>query len=121
MNGESPQKAVKAYFDGIGAKDVSRVPWGADAVLRTPLNPAGGASVPITGRGAIMDFFNGILPAVRGVKVLRYYTGDEGWIAAQAEIDLANGNTLNVLDAFRVENGEILEQQNHFDPREATG
>jgi len=26
-----------------------------------------------------------------------------------------------VLDAFRVENGEIIEQQNHYDPHPATG
>jgi len=26
-----------------------------------------------------------------------------------------------VLDAFRVENGEIIEQQNHYDPRPANG
>ena len=121
MDDKSRQEPVRAYFDGIGVKDVSRVPWATDAVLRTPLNPAGGENVPITGRGAIMDFFNGILPVVRGVKMLRCYIGDGGWIAGQAEIYLANGKTLNVLDAFHVENGEIIEQQNHFDTRAAAG
>ena len=121
MNDKSRQQSVKAYFDGLGTNDVSKVPWATDAMLRTPLNPEGGESVPIKGRGAIMDFFTSILPAVRGVKVLRYYTGDGGWIAGQAEISLANGKTLYVLDTFRVENGEILEQQNHFDARVATG
>jgi hypothetical protein len=52
---------------------------------------------------------------------LHYYTGDGGWVAGQAEIGLSNGKTLYVLDAFRVENGEIIEQQNHYDPRPATG
>jgi len=27
---------VKAYFDGIAAKDMSRVPWAKNATLRTP-------------------------------------------------------------------------------------
>ena len=34
---------------------------------------------------------------------------------------LANGKTLYAFDAFLVENGEIIEQLNHYDPRPATG
>jgi SnoaL-like protein len=120
MNDNARSQSVKAYFDGIAAKDMSRVPWAKDATLRTPLNPAGGESVLIRGCQAILDFFNGILPAVRSLKLLHYYTGDGGWVAGQAEIGLANGNTLYVFDAFRIENGEIIEQQNHYDPRPAT-
>ena len=73
------------------------------------------------GREAILAFFNNILPAVRGLKFLRHYTGDGRWVAGQAEISLANSKTLYVLDAFQIENGEIIEQQNHYDPRPATG
>ena len=75
----------------------------------------------IRGRKAIFDFFNSILPAVLGLKVLHYYTGDDGWVAGQAEIALSNGKTLFALDAFRIEHGAIVEQQNHYDPRPATG
>ncbi len=42
MNDNARKQSVKAYFDGIAAKDMSRVPWAKDATLRTPLNPAGG-------------------------------------------------------------------------------
>jgi len=49
------------------------------------------------------------------------YAVDAGWVAGQAEIGLSNGKILYVLDAFRLENGEIIEQQNHYDPRSATG
>jgi hypothetical protein len=121
MNDNARTQSVKAYFDGIAAKDMSRVPWAKDATLRTPLNPAGGESVLIQGRKAILDFFTSILPAVRSLTFLRYYSGDGGWVAGQAEISLANGKTLYVLDAFLVENGEIVEQQNHYDPRAASG
>ena len=61
------------------------------------------------------------MPALRGVKVVRHYTGEAGWVAAQAEIALSNGKTLYVLDAFHVQRGEIVEQQNHYDSRPATG
>jgi hypothetical protein len=121
MNDAARKQSVKAYFDGIAAKDMSRVPWAKDATLRTRLNLAGSESALIRGRKAILDFFNSILPAVRSLKLLHSYTGDGGWVAGQAEIGLSNGETLYVLDAFRAENGEIIEQQNHYDPRPATG
>ena len=120
MNDPSREEAVKSYFDGIAAKDMSRVPWAKDASLRTPLNPSGGESVLIQGRKAILEFFVGILPAIRELRFLRYYTSDGAWVAGQAEIALANGKTLYVLDAFLIEKGEIIEQQNHYDPSPAT-
>ena len=121
MSEDARKQNVKAYFDGIAAKDMSRVPWAKDATLRTPLNPAGGESALIRGRNGILEFFNGILPAVGSLRFLRYYLGDGGWVAGQAELSLANGKTLYVLDAFRIESGEIIEQQNHYDPRPASG
>lgn len=121
MSDDARMQGVRAYFDGITVKDMSRVPWAKDATLRTPLNPAGGESTLIRGRNAILEFFAGILPAVASLKFLHYYTGDGGWVAGQAEIRLANSKTLYVLDAFHVEDGEIIEQQNHYDPSPATG
>ena len=87
---DDPQQTVKAYFEGLAAKDISRIPWADNATLRTPLNPAGGESTLIRGRKAILDFFAGILPALGRVKVVRHCAGDAGWVAAQAEIALAN-------------------------------
>ena len=118
---DDPQQIIKAYFDGLAAKDVSRVPWADNATLRTPLNPAGGESELIRGRKAILDFFAGILPALRSVRMVRHYASEAGWVAGQAEIALSNGKTLYVLDAFYVQKGEIVEQQNHYDPRAAAG
>ena len=113
--------AVEAYFGGLATKDVSRVPWSENATLRTPLNPKGGEASLIRGRKAIVEFFVDILPALHNVKFVRYYAGDLGWAAGQAEIALVNGKTLYVLDAFRIERGKIVEQQNHYDSRAATG
>lgn len=120
MSDDAREQSVKAYFDGLAAKAMSRVPWAKDATLRTPLNPAGGESALIHGRKAILEFFSGILPAVSSLRFLRYYVGDDGWVAGQAEIGLANGKKLYALDAFLIEHEEIIEQQNHYDPRPAT-
>lgn len=83
MNDEA-QATVKAYFAALAAKDVSRVAWSENATLRTPLNPNGGETTLIRGRKGILDFFADILPAIRGVKFVRYYTGEKGWAAGQA-------------------------------------
>jgi hypothetical protein len=107
MNQDARKQIVKAYFDGLAAKDISRVPWAKDATLRTPLNPAGGESELICGREAILDFFSGILPAVRSLRFLNYYAGDGGWSAGEAEISVSNGKTLYILDAFRVEKARL--------------
>src|SRR2546430_9517126 len=117
MNDNKRKQSVKAYFDGIAAKDMSRVPWAKDATLRTPLNPAGGESVLIRGRKAILDFFTSILPAVRSLKLLHYYTGDGGWVAGQARFASRTARRFMPAMQFLVENGEIIEQQNHYDPR----
>ena len=114
MSDDRREQSVKAYFDGIAAKNMSRVPWANDATLRTPLNPAGGESALIRGRKSILEFFDGILPAIGSLRFIRYYGGDSGWSAGQAEISLANGKTLYVLDAFLIKSGEIIEQQNHY-------
>lgn len=39
MDDDVRKQIVKAYFDALAAKDMSRVPWAQDATLRTPLNP----------------------------------------------------------------------------------
>ena len=88
MKADARKKSVQAYFDGIAAKNMSRVPWATDATLRTPLNPSGGESVLIHGRKAILEFFNSILPAVGSLKFLRHYAGDGSGVAGQAEIGL---------------------------------
>ncbi|HKW87569.1 MAG TPA: nuclear transport factor 2 family protein [Candidatus Acidoferrales bacterium] len=94
MKDDARLQTIKAYFDGLAAKDVSRVPWSESATLRTPLNPAGGENELIRGRKAILDIFAGILPALRAVKVVRTYSGEGEWAAGQVEIALANGRTI---------------------------
>jgi hypothetical protein len=71
MSDDKREQSVKAYFDGIAK----------DATLRTPLNPAGGENVLIRGRKSILEFFDGILPAISSLRFIRYYGGDSDWSA----------------------------------------
>lgn len=113
------KRVVQSYFDGLANKDISRVPWADHAILRAPLNPNGGAAVPITGRSAIRGFLNPLLPNLGRVEVINYI--EEGdWVCARAVVGLADpSRVLRVADCFRIKNGQIVEQENHYDPRPA--
>ena len=91
------------------------------------MRPCARHSIPQAGKALLsedakrsLNFSTAFCPAVGSLKFLHYYTGDGGWVAGQAEISLANSKTLYVLDAFLIDDGEIIEQQNHYDPRPAT-
>jgi hypothetical protein len=112
--------AAQRYFDGLARKDLSRVPWAEHAELRSPLNPQGGAAVPIVGKANILAFLNPILPNVGKVTVLRHFV-EKDWVCTRADVELATqpSVTLRVADCFRIRNGQIVEQENHYDPRPA--
>jgi limonene-1,2-epoxide hydrolase len=109
---------ARAYFRGLAQHDLSGIPWAADVRLRTPLNPEGGSEAEICGRDAVHAFFTPILPALTKVDVLRELTDGDA-VAVRALIELANGRRLHVCDIFIVRDGEIIEQQNYYDPRPA--
>jgi hypothetical protein len=111
MDDDARRQSVKAYFDCLAEKDMSRVPWAKDATLRTPLNPAGSEGVLIRGRQAILEFFTSVLPVVRGLKFLHYYWGDGGGVAGQAEIASRTARRYMRSTHFALKR-EIIEQQN---------
>ncbi len=111
---------AQSYFDGLAKKDVSGVPWAENAALRAPLNPNGGAQVPIVGRANILAFFTPLLPNLGKIKVLRHFV-EGNWVCTRADVGLASDPSavLRVMDCFRIEKGKIVEQENHYDPRPA--
>jgi hypothetical protein len=113
--------AVRAYFNGLGAKDVSGIPWAPEATMRAPLNPNGGEQELMRGAAAIRGYIQGVLPALGSITLLRVYASDGDWVAGRADIHLAGGGVLRVCDEFRVVDGQIVEQENHYDPRPALG
>jgi len=113
------RKAVQAYFDGLNNKDLSKVPYADDAILWAPLAP-NGLKEPIRGKDAIIDYLEGVFPILGLVEVQKLMEDGE-WACGRAFIHLTKpaGAMLRVNDAFRMVDGEIVEQENHFDPRPA--
>jgi len=109
---------AKSYFDGLANRDLSAVPYTDNALLRSPLNPAGGADVPIVGRPNILAFLDSLLPKLGKVEVIRYYI-EENWFSVRANLELNTDPpaVLRVVDCFEIKNGRIVEQETHCDPR----
>lgn len=116
-----------AYFQALRRKDFAAIPYADDVSLRAPLAP-GGVNHPLIGKDALQsDWWRPLEPALNGVRirVLDHYVNDTlTAIVAEAEITLTAVNppvTLRVADRFTIDaDGKILEQENHFDPRDVT-
>ena len=89
---------AKAYFAALSRRDVSSVPWAEDVVLRSPLAPQG-LDVPVTGRDAVVAWFETLYPVLGETKVIEHYFSQD----------------LTTVDAA----GRITHQENHYDPRPA--
>ena len=116
-----PKQAAQSYFEGLSSKDMAAVPYAEDAILWAPLGPDG-LEKPIRGRPAILAFFEGVFPILERVE-LKNLLAEGEWVSGRAVITLSQppGAVLRVSDVFHVIDGQISEQENHYDPRPALG
>jgi hypothetical protein len=117
---------VESYFAAIANHDFSAVPFAENVVLRSPLAPPNQEipyeNYPLEGKEAVLAWFRGLYPALGPTKLLAvYFNEDLSVVAARADLTITSPKgTLRVLDSFRItEAGEIVEQENHYDPRPA--
>lgn len=117
------EQAATKYFEALVRKDFDSIPYREDVCLRAPLAP-GGMRRPLVGREKLRTRWWAPLPAILGkVKVFDlYYNDDLTAVVAEAEIEVTNPKArLRVADRFTVDDlGRIVEQVNHFDPRDVT-
>ena len=112
-----------AYFAALVKKDFAAIPYDDNVTLRAPLCP-GGVHTPLVGKEAVRTIWRPpLVPALREVTVLDHYINEEMTaICTEALISIVNPSaTLRVADRFTVNaEGKIIEQENHFDPRDVT-
>lgn len=115
------REIARAYFDGLHRKDLSKVPYAEDAVMWAPLGPDG-LEEPIRGREAIIRYLESVFPILGSVEIKNLFADGE-WASGRAFIHLTEprGAMLRVNDVFRIQDGKIVEQENHYDPRPALG
>ncbi len=100
---------ARTYFDALADGDFTRVPWSAELVLRTPLHPGG----PIETRSAVEAFFAPMAGRLGPIQLVDTYVNR----SRDALIAEAHVGPLHVLDKFVIRSGQIVEQENVFDPR----
>jgi hypothetical protein len=116
--------AVNGYFDGLSTKSFDRIPFAEDVRLRAPLAP-GGVHRPLVGREAVREVWWAPMPSLLGqVTCTGVYFDDDltGAVGtAEVEILVDPPARLRVADRFTInDEGLIIEQENHFDPRDVT-
>lgn len=124
---EQLRAIAEGYFDALRRKDFSAIPYDDNVTLRAPLAP-GGVNQPLVGKEALRtQWWQPLGPALEGVqiKVFEHYINEAmTGIVTEAEIKINVVDppaTLRVADRFTVnEQGKIIEQENHFDPRDVT-
>lgn len=118
---------AESYFAALRQKDFAVIPYDEDASLRAPLAP-GGVNQPLQGKAALhAQWWVPLEPALEGVEitVLDFYVNESlTAICSEALITinvLSPPAILRVADRFTVNAaGKIIEQENHFDPRDVT-
>jgi hypothetical protein len=114
---------AEAYFTALANKDFTAIPYDENVVLRAPLTP-GGVHTPLVGKEALRTiWWPPLVPALGAVTVIEHYTNEAlTAIITEAEITTVQPPaTLRVADRFTVNAaGKIIEQENHFDPRDVT-
>jgi hypothetical protein len=114
---------AEAYFEALARKDFAAIPYDDHVMLRAPLAP-GGVHNPLVGKEALRtSWWPPLVPALGAVRVIEHYINEQlTAIITEAEIDTVNPRaTLRVADRFTVNAaGKIIEQENHFDPRDVT-
>lgn len=116
---EQLRNLAEGYFAAI--------PYANDVTLRAPLAP-GGVNQPLVGKSSLYEqWWIPLVPALEGVgiTVLEHYLNESlTAICTEAIITInvvSPPAALRVADRFTLNaEGKIIEQENHFDPRDVT-
>jgi hypothetical protein len=100
---------AEAYFGALEDGNLAKVPWANDVVLRAPL----AARNPLTGRKEVEDYIGPLAGKLGEVRIRQIFIGSSrDAMAVEAMV-----GPLHVLDKFVIRDGQIVEQQNFYDPR----
>ncbi len=121
------KRLAEAYFRGLQQQDFASMPYDENVALRAPLAP-GGVNRPLVGKRALRaQWWQALEPVLTGlqVRILDHYINETSTaIVTEAETTITALDppvTLRVADRFTAsDDGKILEQENHFDPRDVT-
>jgi hypothetical protein len=103
------RQIAEEYFGALADGNLARVPWADDVVLRAPL----AAQNPLQGRQAVEDYLRPLAGQLGEIQIREIFVSS----ARDAMAVEAIVGPLHVLDKFVIRDGQIIEQQNFYDPR----
>lgn len=114
------KQVAERYFEGLRTKSFSLIPFSDHITFRAPIAP-GGVHQPLVGiKNVFEQWWQPLEPLLEGISIEvvdHFYNEDQTAIISRADITLKDsGIQLRVADRFQVnEEGDIIEQENHFD------
>lgn len=103
------ESIAQAYFTALSDGNLAHVPWSPDVVLRAPL----AARNPLTGRAQVEDYLQPLAGNLGEVQIREIFiSASRDAMAVEAIL-----GPLHVLDKFVIRDGQIVQQQNFYDPR----
>jgi hypothetical protein len=121
--GQLRQVAINYVNNGLGGKNFDSIPYDENVSLRAPLCP-GGSFVPLIGKENLREHWWAPLPGLVGkVTILDVYVNElHSKVAVEFHCEVLQPScTLRIIDRFKInEAGNIIEQENFFDPRAVT-
>jgi hypothetical protein len=109
MSREEKVALVEAYLNGLGGKDLSKVPFAVDVTFDGPRVP------PLAGREAVVGFLTMILPAIKDVRIGQHLV--EGDYVATTFDMTTTGGTDRVFDRICIADGEISSIRSFYYPQ----
>jgi hypothetical protein len=103
------ESIAQAYFTALSDGNLGPVPWAPDVVLRAPLAERN----PLTGRAEVEGYLQPLAGNLGDVQIREIFIST----SRNAMAVEANVGPLHVLDKFVIKDGQIVEQQNFYDPR----
>lgn len=106
-------EVAESYVNGLGNKDLSKVPFAPDFTFVSPLLPALVGQPQLVGQAAI-DFLKGLFPLIKGTQIRQHIVEGE-YCATLFDLDTVHG-VIPVLDRFQVVNGRLKLANPFYDP-----
>jgi hypothetical protein len=121
------RRAADGYIKGLKTRTFETIPFHPDITLRAPIVP-GGAHNPIHGIDEVLRvWWTPLQPLLVDVEVVihdYYYNDALNGVVLESDITLTSlpqPATLRLADRFIIDDdGLIVDQENHFDPRDLT-
>jgi hypothetical protein len=108
MDNDAQIEIAEAFLHGLGAKDLSQVPFAPDVTLECAITPK------LKGIESVLEFLEGVFSVIKAVRPQQCVVDGDS-VVVHYELDTTYG-LIPVTDRMRIVDGELAELRPHYDP-----